>query len=82
MRLKKIISAAVVLLFLSAPTFIAPAFTPEALANKKPALVHGREAVQWADSVMGTLSLRQKVGQLFVPRLDVFDYPAGHAALK
>ncbi|MDE6460600.1 MAG: serine hydrolase, partial [Paramuribaculum sp.] len=80
--MKKIISAAVVLLFLSAPTFIAPAFTPEALANKKPALVHGREAVQWADSVMGTLSLRQKVGQLFVPRLDVFDNPAGHAALK
>ncbi|MDE5744874.1 MAG: hypothetical protein K2H84_04335 [Paramuribaculum sp.] len=80
--MKKIISALIVIIFLGAPTFIAPAYTPEAAGKRKPNLVQGADAARWADSVMNTLTLRQKVGQLFVPRLDVFDNPAGHAALK
>lgn len=82
MRLKNIVTALIVILFLGAPTFIAPAFTPESVAKKKPKLVCGSEAAQWADSVMDKLTLRQRVGQLFVPRLDVFDNPSGHSALK
>lgn len=82
MQVKKIFSVLIVIMFLSAPAFIAPAFTPEGVAKKKPSLVQGTEAARWADSVMSTLNLRQKVGQLFVPRLDVFDNPAGHSALR
>lgn len=40
------------------------------------------ECTRWVDSVMSTLSPRQRVAQLFVPRLDVSDTPAGHAALR
>lgn len=82
MQFKKILSAIIVILFLSAPAFIAPAFTPDIAAPKKPFFVSGKAAAEWADSVMSAMTLRQKVGQLFVPRLDVFDNPAGHAALK
>lgn len=38
-------------------------------------------AAQWADSVMATLTPRQRIGQLFVPRLDITDNAAGYALL-
>lgn len=47
-----------------------------------PTLAQGERATAWADSVMAGMTLRQKVGQLFIPRLDVYDNPAGHAALR
>ncbi len=50
--------------------------TRQALAPESP------DCTRWVDSVMATLSPRQRVAQLFVPRLDVTDNPAGHAALR
>ncbi len=35
----------------------------------------------WADSVIRTLTPRQRIGQLFVPRLDITDNAAGYAKL-
>lgn len=58
------------------------ASTPATDNSKLSPLTQGLEANRWADSVMHTLSLKQKVGQLFVPRLDVIDNPSGHAALR
>ncbi|MDE7411981.1 MAG: serine hydrolase [Paramuribaculum sp.] len=40
------------------------------------------DAQAWADSVMNTLSEREMIGQLFVPRLDITDNAAGFAQLK
>ena len=37
---------------------------------------------RWADSVMATLSPRQRAAQLFVPRLDITNNAAGYATLK
>ncbi len=37
---------------------------------------------EWADSVFSTLSPRERVAQLFVPRLDISDNQAGRAQLK
>lgn len=39
-------------------------------------------AEEWADSVFSRLSPRERVAQLFVPRLDIFDNQAGRAQLK
>lgn len=39
-------------------------------------------ALAWADSVMGKMTLEQRVAQLFVPRLDITDNPAGKTAIK
>lgn len=39
-------------------------------------------AARWADSVMNGLSVRQRVAQLFVPRLDIFPNAAGFGQLK
>lgn len=41
-----------------------------------------RESRHWADSVMERMSLRDKVAQLMVPRLDISDNPAGHSQLR
>lgn len=41
-----------------------------------------RESRQWADSVMERMTLRDKVAQLMVPRLDISDNPAGHSQLR
>ena len=41
-----------------------------------------RESRHWADSVMERMSLRDKVAQLMVPRLDIADNPAGHSQLR
>ncbi|MCI9608548.1 MAG: serine hydrolase [Muribaculaceae bacterium] len=64
------------------PALIAPAFTPSAAEKPRAALVQNADAERWADSVMARMSTRGKVGQLFIPRLDVFDNAAGHASLK
>lgn len=40
------------------------------------------KAEEWADSVMGTMSLEQKVEQLFCPRLDVRDNAHGREAIR
>ncbi len=45
-------------------------------------LAQSEEAVAWADSVMSQLSLRQRIGQLVIPRLDVTDTPSGRAAIR
>lgn len=37
-----------------------------------------KAAARWADSVMKTLSLRQRIAQLFVPRLDISNNQAGY----
>ncbi len=39
-------------------------------------------AEKWADSVMATLSPRQRAAQLFIPRLDITDDATGYATLK
>lgn len=83
MKLNAIIRNSIIILSLACvPAFIAPALTPAAPERPKAALVQGGRAEQWADSVMATMTMRQKVGQLFIPRLDVFDNAAGHTALK
>ena len=50
------------------PTITDVAYTPRAIA--------------WADSVMATLTLKERVAQLVVPRLDVTDNEAGRAAVR
>lgn len=40
------------------------------------------EQLRWVDSIMSQLSLRQRVAQLFVPRLDIFDNAAGRVQLR
>ncbi len=41
-----------------------------------------KKAAIWADSVMSGLSLRQRIAQLFVPRLDITDNAAGLSQLR
>lgn len=41
-----------------------------------------KAATQWADSVMKTLTLEEKVAQLFVPRIDAFNNAEGREQLK
>lgn len=45
-------------------------------------LPEDNECIRWVDSVMSVLTPRQRVAQLVIPRLDVTDNPAGHAALR
>lgn len=40
------------------------------------------ESAAWADSVMSGLTMRERIAQLFVPRLDITDNDAGFAQLK
>ncbi len=47
-----------------------------------PTLPSGGAAQAWADSVMATLTPRQRVAQLVIPRLDVVDNEAGRAAMR
>lgn len=51
--------------------------SPAILSVPRPA-----ECTVWADSVMSTLTLRQRVAQLFVPRFDITDNAAGYALLQ
>lgn len=75
--IKCVASLAVGLVAVCAPSFIGNAQRLQAaIAPESP------ECDRWVDSVMSTLSLRQKVAQLFVPRLDVTDTPTGHAAMR
>lgn len=46
------------------------------------AMARSGAAEAWADSVMAHLSLRERVAQLVVPRLDVTDTQAGRAAVR
>lgn len=39
-------------------------------------------AEQWADSIMSTLTLDEKIGQLFVPRIDAYNNADGREQLK
>lgn len=39
-------------------------------------------AERWADSIMATLSLRQKIAQLFIPRLDITNNEAGYRTIE
>lgn len=39
-------------------------------------------ATEWADSIMSSLTPRQRIAQLFIPRLDIADNVAGRAQLK
>lgn len=55
-----------------------PAAAPESLLH----IAESGEALAWADSVMATLSADERIGQLFVPRLDITDNAAGIAAIK
>lgn len=47
-----------------------------------PSVPQSEECVSWADSVMKTLTPRQRVAQLFVPRFDITDNAAGYALLQ
>ena len=40
------------------------------------------ESARWADSVMASMSLRDRVAQLMVPRLDIVDNAAGQSQLR
>lgn len=46
------------------------------------AAIAANSAREWADSVMSTLTPRERIAQLFVPRLDIADNAAGRAQLK
>lgn len=41
-----------------------------------------KAAQKWADSIMATLTLEEKIGQLFVPRIDAFNNADGREQLK
>lgn len=41
-----------------------------------------KAAERWADSIMATLTLEERVAQLFVPRIDAFDNAEGRQMLK
>ncbi len=82
MKIRTVLKSSIFLTLACVPAFIAPALTPSSPDRTGAALVENDDAGRWADSVMAGMTLRQKVGQLFVPRLDVFDNPAGHASLK
>ncbi len=41
-----------------------------------------KTAERWADSIMTRLSLRQKIAQLFIPRLDITNNAAGYRTLE
>lgn len=73
----KFIKAAFMLTIVAVAGINTPARQPRrALAPESP------DCSRWIDSVMSTLTPRQRVSQLFVPRLDVTDTPAGFAALR
>ncbi len=44
--------------------------------------VNNSRAMAWADSIMGKMTLRERVSQLFCPRLDVRDNAAGREAIR
>lgn len=46
------------------------------------AIANSPRALAWADSVMATMTTGQRIGQLFVPRLDITANAAGRSALK
>lgn len=53
-------------------------------ADKTPSVLRLPDSpamTRWVDSVMATLSERDRVAQLFVPRLDIFDNESGRAQL-
>lgn len=52
------------------------------MAHSAPYCKSDKQAAQWADSVMSTMSLRQRVAQLFCPRLDVRDNTTGRQAIR
>ena len=73
----KILQAAIMLVVVAVSGITTPARQiRQALAPESP------DCSRWVDSVMATLTPRQRVAQLFVPRLDVTDNPAGHATLR
>lgn len=41
-----------------------------------------KAAERWADSIMATLTIEERVAQLFVPRIDAFDNTEGRQMLK
>ncbi|MDE5687245.1 MAG: serine hydrolase [Paramuribaculum sp.] len=82
MRINTIIRNALLILSISVPSLFATALAGPRAEKKEAALVSGADAYAWADSVMSGLTLRQRVAQLFIPRIDAFDTPAGHAQLK
>lgn len=69
------------------------AFIVKAQSSVKPSVVPATNSVKydnqlqdraekWADSVMSTLSVRERVAQLFVPRLDITNNTAGFKTLE
>lgn len=61
---------------------IIPALTAPGIAPARAGAPADPLAARWADSVMATLSPRERVAQLVVPRLDITDNEAGRAALR
>lgn len=52
----------------------------EKIADNKGGIEY--KAEKWADSVISTLSPRERIAQLFVPRLDITDNAAGYRAVE
>lgn len=52
------------------------------LLSMSTAAVRADKASQWVDSVYNTLSLRERVAQLFIPHLVINDNDAGRAAIR
>lgn len=82
MKINSIIRNTLLIFAISVPSLFAPALPGPRAEKKEAALVSGADAYAWADSVMSGLTLRQRVAQLFIPRIDAYDTPAGHAQLK
>ena len=82
MKINTIIRNSLLFLAVSVPSLFAPALPDHRPEKKGVALVSGADAYAWADSVMAGMTLRQRVAQLFIPRIDAFDNAAGHAQLK
>lgn len=82
MKINSIIRNTLLIFAISVPSLFAPALPGPRAEKKEAVLVSGADAYAWADSVMSGLTLRQRVAQLFIPRIDAYDTPAGHAQLK
>ena len=61
---------------INAQTINVPSVANVGNSVKSDIKLHDR-AEKWADSVMSTLSVRDRVAQLFVPRLDITNNSAG-----
>ena len=76
------ISPATIRAAATAIAIAAAGLTAPALPTIAPQLPESTAAELWADSVMSTMTPAERVAQLFVPRLDITDNAAGHAALR